>query len=450
MKKTQNSNYSGFFLTLEPERTKWVAERIGVYEITDSFSSIDIKLSKREVAFLSLSEDVSSITHMALYEKMRGNGGSAKIKMRIIELCTFEPPVQLGMIGLKQEHILTPETINRCNYSKWTEVISELFKIYPDKKAEIERLLLLQKPQFFTPWESERGKILNEERDGIGLALDIAGIERKSVFSKIREEKLTAAECIINAIDDADMYEIDMLNYDKQIFASILNETSEHYAKFSDGKNNSVRIHITDKTKIETVIGVDLIIVDLKHNNYLLLQYKRMEKTDADGWKYNVTESSNISEQLLAMTKVIKAANNDDSTYKETADIWDYRLNDNPFYFKFCEGMTHNSSKDALTPGITIGYDYIFRHFNVLHDSEQRISGSIGYFNCKKYFCNTEFIILMREGWIGGNYKYSHLLSKLLASNKKEGRRAMLAIIESPKDAPKQGRNSIIRAEISK
>lgn len=447
-RKTGIVDYSGFILTFEPERTKWIAEHIELYEIKESFSSIDIDLEKREIAFLALEKGVEAITHIALYEKMRGNGGSAKTKMRIIELCKFNPCVSLEEIGLTKEHILTPETINRCNHTKWHEVISQLIALRHDQKSEIEHILSLQKPLSFKQWETPRGMILNDERDALGLSLDIAGIERKSILSKIDDKKIETAECIINAIDSIENHEIDMLHLDVQIFASLLNETSPHYAKFSDDRNNSVRVMITDKTKIETVTGVDLIIVDLKHNNYLMLQYKRMDKIDSDGWKYNITASSNIHKQLSDMEKY-KSLVEQHTSAGDDLDVWDYRLNENPFYFKFCEGTTRGSTKDTLTPGITIAYDYLYRHFGLPLNAASKINGPIGYFNCKKYLSNTEFVMLMKEGWIGGNSRYSDSIMKLLAYNKSKGRRALVAIIETPKEEPKSARTNAYKTKKS-
>jgi hypothetical protein len=220
-----------------------------------------------------------------------------------------------------------------------------------------------------------------------------------------------------------------LLEHDKRMIELALGGESFKSSLYFDGLGRSVRAYVVDKTPLETVLGIDLIIYNTCYENFLLVQYKRMEK-GPDGWGYNIHPSSNIYSQLKSMDSFRAALA---AVPPASPNLWSYRLNEEPFYYKFCEQFRPDARDESLVPGITMCEPHL-REFLSLPEAKGRGGGVfVGYENCPRYLNNTEFVQLARVGWIGAGSQAIELIKKLLMANRKGGRRAMLSIIQKPK-----------------
>jgi len=438
-KKVKIENqYSGFAITFEPARTQWIAERLTPdAEISESFSAIDWKFERRELVFLVLHHDPASISAMALMERMHGSGGSGKLKMRLSKIITFDDPIAEHELKLDRfsSIVSTPETLNRIDLKNWKILIEKIPKLRPDYAELIDQLIRYRKTELRLLGQSDRVARLNEQRDGLGLALDIAQFDRSAILKGIKIEKADKANSILELLDTIPIQERDLLEHDARIFKLLLGEQPYHSAIFSNGADRSVRVHVVDKTNIETVLGIDLIIYSTCFENFLLLQYKKMHR-GVNSWTYPITPSSNLNSQLALMASFRSAAA---SSAPSQPTIWSYRLNDNPFYFKFCEQFRPNARDDSLIPGITMCETHLneFLSLPVPHPNGHL---SVGYHNCPRYLNNTEFIQLARVGWIGSGMQALPLIQKILEANQIGGRAAMFAIIDREKSQSATGR----------
>ena len=156
-----------------------------------------------------------------------------------------------------------------------------------------------------------------------------------------------------------------------------------------------------------------------------------------DGWVYKISPTSNLHAQLNRMAAFRSAT---ESLPSSSPTLWSYRLNDQPFYFKFCEQFRPDARDDALIRGITLCETHL-REFLTLPEAQGPKGGlTVGYNNCPRYLNNTEFIQLARVGWIGAGMQAVAFLAKVLKSNQKGGRAAMLAIIDKAKEKSAIGR----------
>lgn len=426
--------YSGFVLTFEPERTQWLAERMhtGV-EITESFSALDWELNKRELVLLVFNRDPMSISALALMERMHGSGGSGKLKMRMSKMVIFEVPVIAADLD---SSICTPETLRRSESGKWDALIAELRQLRPEYAAAIDELIASRLVERRLMGESAREDRLNEQRDGLGLCLDIAKIDRSPVLKAMKVEQAGNANSIFELLDTIPIHERSLIEHDRNIFEQLLGKESYHSAIFTDKSERTVRVHVVDQTDLETVLGIDLIIYNTCYDNFLLLQYKKMER-DSNEWAYKISPSSNLNSQLCSMATFRAALG---AIPSSPPTVWSYRLNQEPFYFKFCEQVRQSSRDDSLVPGITLSETHL-REFLTLPEAKGPKEGlSVGYKNCPRYLNNTEFIDLARVGWIGAGPQATALLKKVLEANKAGGRSAMLAVINIPKEKTASGR----------
>jgi hypothetical protein len=440
-KATVSKQYSGFVLTFEPERTQWLAERLhSGSELKESFSALDWSFERRELVLLVLSSAPMTISAIALMERMHGSGGSGKLKMRMSKMVVFDEPVTESEFLVTDLHavVCTPETLKRTEPSTWDALIVELCQVRPKSAEAIAQLISSREAERRLLGQSARVERLNEQRDGLGLTLDIAQLDRPSVMKAMKVEKIEKANSILDLLDAIPVQERSLLEHDARVFNLLLGSQASRSAVFSDGSDRSVRIHVVDKTDLETALGIDLIIYSTCYENFLLLQYKRMDK-GSEGWAYQVSPSSNLHSQLSSMA-AFRAAAKSASASPPTPTLWSYRLNDEPFYFKFCEQFRPDARDDSLVPGITLSEPHLREFLSVPEAIGARGGLSVGYHNCPRYLNNTEFIQLARIGWIGAGQQSVALLKKVLEANQKGGRAAMLAIIDTPKGKSASGR----------
>ncbi len=271
-KPDDNFQYSGFVLTFEPERTQWLRERIEYdKEFKESFSALDFKFVRRELMLLVLKKEPISISAIALMERMQGSGGSGKLKMRMTDSVIIDDPIQdneLKEVNLSKI-VCTPETLKRIDSNIWVKLISEIKVIRPDISDEIDSLLIKRgKEQPFQD-QSERVARLNEQRDALGLSLDIAQIDRTSVMINFESNKINMARSILDLLDSQTVQERSLIEHDSRIYKSLLKNKLPRSALFSEGLDREVRVYVTDKDPLETILGIDLIIYQSRFRPFL-------------------------------------------------------------------------------------------------------------------------------------------------------------------------------------
>lgn len=435
-------DYSGFVLTFEPKRTQWLAERLNAgKDLNESFSGVDWTFERRELVLLVLTSSPLAISAVALMERMHGSGGSGKPKMRMSKTVILPTPILESEITVAALNSLvsTPETLKRLDPQSWKKLLFEICTLRPEVAKEINELISLREKEIRILGETEKIARLNEQRDGLGLALDIAQIPRGPVMSSMDTEKIDTATSILDLLNFIPVQERSLIEHDSKIFEEILEPQEYRSAIFSDDSGRSVRTYVVDKDNLETVLGIDLIIYSICYENYLLIQYKRMEK-ESSGWAYHIKPSSNLHSQLSSMERFRRTATS--VVNNITPNLWSYRLNGEPFYFKFCEQFRPNGRDESLVPGITLSESHL-REFLELPEARGPSGGvSIGYKNCPRYLNNTEFVQLARVGWIGSGIQSVALLKQVLEANRKGGRAAMLAVVDIPrgKSAASRGR----------
>lgn len=427
--------YGGFILTFEPTRTQWLKERLHPEaDFSDSFSALDWDIQSRELVALALEQEPLRINAFAMMERMPGSGGSGKCKMRMVKpLVVFDHPIELALMESLESHTLisTPENLRRLDERTWNEFVEFLRKLRPTHANLIDEVIALRTSQRHFPENSQRELRLAEQRDGLGLALDIGGLDRAEVLRSIRIERAADATSVLDLLDEICVHERTLLEHDRRIFSILLGQEPVRQASFHDGNDRAVRVIVTDKTDLETVLGIDLLIYNCCHDNYILLQYKRMNK-ESRGWNYPVPPSSDLRTQLEKGKSFKAAVARESSNYSPS--LWSYRLGDDPFFFKFCEQQRPGSRDESLIPGITMSAGHLDEFLELPEAKNSRGHLGIGYHNCPRYFNNTEFIQLAKSGWIGTSAQSADLLKDVLNASRDAGRQAMLAIIDTPRD----------------
>lgn len=432
-KTTGPQEYGGFVLTFEPARTQWLRERLYPnMDFSEAFSALDWAFESRELVLLSLRHDPLKIHAFALMERIHGSGGSGKRKMRMVKpLVVFDEPIAAKELQLDLKSLVsTPERLRRLDGSSWNQLVSSLLRLRPAYADQIIAVIEKRTLQHRLLDTSERALRLNEQRDGLGLALDIGGLDRPAILRSMNVEDATNARSVLDMLDGLTIQERSLVEHDRRIFELLLGEQPTSAVTFQDGKGRSVRVVVVDRDDLETVLGIDLIIYNNCYDNFVLLQYKRMRK-GLDGWSYPVTPSSNLHGQLEQMRHFRFAAAQQSGI---PPSLWSYRLNQEPFFFKFCEEHRPEARDESLIPGITMPAEHLSEFLCLPEALGGRGGISVGYQNCPRYLNNTEFIQLAKSGWIGTGAQSATLLREVLEANQRGGRQAMIAVIEQPRE----------------
>ncbi|WP_153134159.1 hypothetical protein [Paraburkholderia agricolaris] len=424
--------YGGFILTFEPARTERVAEILAEYgEASESFSAEDWAFERCEFVFLIRRNPNLAIFAAALMARMRGSGGTRRVKMRLSDAVIFQDPISVHEANNSNgfvEKISTAEQLQRIDAQAWTALIDLVKKLRPLRAQDIDRLVAKRLEERRLLGDDNRMSRLTEQRDAVGLCLDIAGLDRRAILRSGNASRADSALSVLDLLDAQPVSERSLIERDARVFEAAL-AIGSVTGEFVGAAGRSVRTYVTDATPIETATGVDLLIFQEQYNSFLMLQYKGMQKDDVvRGWSYRV-DGSNLDHQISTMKRIRSAS----PPPAGLTALRDLRLNDEPFYFKFCERTRPDASDDSLIAGITMSAPHI-EHFLSLPEATQQGRGRrIGYENCPRYFNNSEFVTLARSGWIGCGAATTSLMAEIL-SVRERGRSAILAVIGGPSE----------------
>ena len=425
-KKGKSKEYGGFLLTFEPERTATIRETLFTYKTaSESFSSKDFPFEKCELVGLVARGSPSTIFALALMRRMRGSGGTSRVKMRISDPVFFESAIQVSEQengeGL-ESHVSTAENMVRIEPKIWDAFLQTLKDLRPATSEEIDSLIQSRIADIVRPVKTDRTAILLQQRDALGLCLDIAELDRPRILKEGNDTLLDvpSTKSILEIFHSLPIAERTILEGDASVFKDLLGAQFSS-ANYEGLMGRRVVVHVSDMTPLETATGVDLYIYQEQYESFLLIQYKAMRRED--DWFYKIA-GTNLDKQLDvigSLREKLPLGQNPDR-------LIDQRLSDEPFYFKFCERVRSDPRDGSLCPGITISAPNL-RHFLTLPES-QLGNGvkAIGYKNCPRYLNNTEFISLARAGWLGCQKPATEII-RTIVDALESGRSTMFAVI---------------------
>lgn len=174
-------------------------------------------------------------------------------------------------------------------------------------------------------------------------------------------------------------------------------------------------VYTANKLPLEEMLGVDLIYINEIRGNIIMVQYKMLEEVEsqdtAADWIFRLDEQVHKEVKRMKLPPV-----------KDT--ITDYRLNANPFYFKFVQRKT----LDDKPKSFLISLD----HFEYLRSSPD-VKGPKGGIRISyntlagTYLRAKDIIRLIRSGYIGTHSSQTKALAPIIESVSKGNRALVLA-----------------------
>jgi len=283
-----------------------------------------------------------------------------------------------------------------------------------------------------SPWG-----VICQEKDAIDTALNLAGMSPSAYTSDVNGN--APPQNTFDILAGHLALEDRQIEIDAAVFGglqAIKTDVRGGRVFFDDHAKSTVRVINVNRHSLEATLGVDLIVYYEAFRSYVMVQYKRMlpkERRNAHGlsekfWRYY--RDANYQPEVDRMAGLRRHIGS-----QPCGGPLDYRINDDPFYFKFCRA----DDIDADSRGMVKGLHVLARdveHFLLSDQSKGEKGGHyLGYENLKRKFPNSLFLDLVRNGWIGSRSVGSRSIEAYVQSSLNARRSVVLANVSSERGA---------------
>ncbi len=276
----QPQTYAGFLLSFEPQRTERIEAALHAHgEAAESFSAVDWEFERREVVFLLRNRKHPVLFGAVLMQRKHGSGGTGKLIMRLSDPVLFDHDISADELNdalpLK-ERISSSGDLHRLSGDEWLRLIAIINARQPDSASALDELFAKRDHERRLLGDDNRIVRLSEQRDALGMCLDVGGINRKEILRTMNVEKAATARSMLDLLDSQSVAERSLVEHDRQILELTITENYRS-AWFASSQGHEVRVYVTDQTPLETLLGVDLLIYQSHYDSFILLQYKGMD-----------------------------------------------------------------------------------------------------------------------------------------------------------------------------
>jgi hypothetical protein len=185
-------------------------------------------------------------------------------------------------------------------------------------------------------------------------------------------------------------------------------------------ETGSLTIVNANRTGIEKTLGVDLIYYHHVFDSFTMVQYKRMTGRENPVYRPSADRS------YFAEISRMKAFLSNRST-ESSQDLQSFRLGTNPFLFKLCPAQ-NKEHWSRMLPGMYIPLDLWERFLSSEEVLGPRGGVAIGYDNTHRRFTNSDFVRLVRGGWIGSHGVDSQRINQIIEQELSADKSIIVAI----------------------
>ncbi len=309
----------------------------------------------------------------------------------------------------RMQHMLSQYLSNEKDSIKLSpELSAHLIKILakkPENQPALETVLSL-----LPGLREESPNVLTQE-DAIQSALAVFGIWGEAIPDEVVLKKGTSSGL---GLTGTYLYEDNVVHSDAtQLpgFTKIANDVTGR-AVFQKGDERLV-IYTANKLPLEEMLGVDLIYINETRGNIIMIQYKILEEyihnNGSRDWMFHPDKQ--LYSEISRMQ--IPAVN---------GSLNDYRLNRDPFFFKFVKRIAKNNKPQSLF----ISIDHL-KQLLASPDSRGPRNGIRISYNALNgtYLREADMIGLIRSGYIGTHKVESAALATII-QEASEGNKAIV------------------------
>ncbi|WP_144277308.1 hypothetical protein [Mailhella massiliensis] len=301
-------------------------------------------------------------------------------------------------------------------------VLKKLLKMIPELRGRLLRFDERRNERIRRLNEKAK-RVLAEEKEALLMSLEIAGLDRGQAAGWDYSPQ-TGPVSFLEGLPSVRLREDEMIIHDLNMVPgfSKIKDYVHGSALFSDGRTD-LTVILANRRPLEELLGVDLIYYHEKYKSFIFVQYKAMEKSSSKDYVFRLPDAQ-MDEEIKRMDIMMQTM----SGMQNSSAGHDYRLSENPFFFKFCPRIVFDPDNTSLIKGMYIPLDYWKRLLSG-HDLDGPRGGkALSYLNVKRYFDNTKFIALVADAWIGTNSMQSKFLEEIIKKILESGRRVLIAV----------------------
>jgi hypothetical protein len=316
-----------------------------------------------------------------------------------------ESPVQMDITQGELQAVIVPEawkilsvgftrTSFRPDAPEWNVLWNALKHLRPDRAQELRRLEQLRFDNAFEFNDDGTDAQHFYEKDAVGVALTIAGIEFHGVFAEL-SDGLASNRGLLQSLCGNTTEDVHV-NHDVHNFPGFLPVADALHACEFAQRGRKVTIYNVNRRRGEAALGVDLIYHNETFGSYTFIQYKMLEPEGskaARDWIYR--PDVQFQEELNRMIRARNALRDGGGRTPNS-----YRLGQDPFFWKFCR--RHHLKVNAGT--LVHGHYLTLAHLQLLltHGGPGPRGGTvIGPSTMGRWLTRSQFAPLVAEGWIG-------------------------------------------------
>jgi hypothetical protein len=262
----------------------------------------------------------------------------------------------------------------------------------------------LQRPSDVRFPRGAAGELLNQERDGLGLLLGLAGVGRQVIRTWSSTQ---TGVPFLEGLPDRSILEDHLIVHDTERFGSWVPRESGHvsWRSFTDGRRR-IFVMNANRTAVEHTLGVDVVYWNEQQSSFVLVQYKKMRKEGNDNegtTRLEYRPDRNLGSELERMRQVDARC---------APQPGDFRLLSTPCWLKLCNPSGRVGDASDLIKGMYFARE----HFEELIRTFRGPRGGtvITYENSTRHLSNTLFIELVQDGWIGSSGSASDQIRDLV------------------------------------
>jgi hypothetical protein len=294
-------------------------------------------------------------------------------------------------------------------------VVAGLRELLPNHHDLLDRL---GRPRDdFLPQDSH-AELLNQERDAVGVLLDIGlgGTSRRA----LRSWSAPPADApFLDGLTNYPALEDHLITRDLERFGGWVEVPGARvgWRAFAEGRKR-IFIMNANRTSVEQTLGVDVVYFNEARGSFVLVQYKKM-RAESVGVRKELSyrPDSNLTDELERMRRI------DDLCQEHPGE---FRLLSTACWMKLCNPDPLIDDPAALIKGMYFARE----HFEELLRTCQGPRGGtrIGYDNVPRHLNNTTFTELVADGWIGSRGPATDEISWLIRESLETGHAVVVGV----------------------
>jgi hypothetical protein len=409
---------------------------------TDALSVRDWVLGDVNIALLSFSEETIDFICLA---RKRNQVVTSKNRIEFSSIVSLNGiPIEAIEARLSQQiqkhfirvsggvgGIFPPAT--------WILLLDAIKAERPDISGEIDRLVgLLQ----FSGYRitGEAADILLQERDALGIALDIFSGSNK-LRDRVLGEWAPSEEQLTDLDEDEKTARLisrpgGISSFTKGIPQQYLQEeaaiqhdlfnwpgmTPMHEAGVSVFESGDRRLEViyANRNDLEHTLGVDLLYYNELFELFVLVQYKLMHEDNGE-MLYRPNPQLHSELALMDAFSTSRRLTGSISTHEQ------FRLNDDGFMLKFVPQKGLKPASGELIKGMYVAREYMHFLLGPHGPVGPRGGSKLTFDNSPRYMTNSRFTAFVNEGWIGTRGVQSADIRAMLERFYETGRAVVVA-----------------------